>query len=329
MVKAALSSGLKPILCVGETKEDFALGLNIEICTMQLSKALRGISSDDLKNIVIAYEPVWAIGTGLNASPKMAQEVHASIRNWIRIRYGPEVSGTIRILYGGSVTADNVDAIMNRPDIDGCLVGGASLNSETFAKIALPKKMRVLTKSILNAYDILGSSSKNVVSITAAVILLLSKTPAPLYYIVGSILNAMLSKILKVIFKQPRPPPNLSADYGMPSSHSQVLFYFLSVILMKKGFGGTLPIILTAYTLAATTWRVYVRQHSLPQVLAGAVIGGFMGFLVKEIEAVYMIKTFPNMLSFLNDISLSLRLFVLSIGILILYQKELKKVFQK
>lgn len=135
IVKKVHEAGLTPILCIGETKEEYELGLNEQICTIQLARDLQGLSPELVKKTVIAYEPVWAIGTGLTASPEIAQSVHKAIRNWLRKTYGDEVAETVRIQYGGSVTADNVDALMAQPDIDGALVGGASLTASSFARI--------------------------------------------------------------------------------------------------------------------------------------------------------------------------------------------------
>lgn len=126
-----------PILCIGETKEEYELGLNEEICTLQLSKDLKGLTPEQVSKIVIAYEPVWAIGTGLSATPEIAQSVHFAIRNWLRKAYGNDVAEAVRIQYGGSVTADTVDELMRCPDIDGALVGGASLVAKSFARIAM------------------------------------------------------------------------------------------------------------------------------------------------------------------------------------------------
>ena len=102
---------------------------------LQLRKDLKELTPEQVGNIVIAYEPVWAIGTGLSATPKIAQDVHAAIRKWIAKQYGTDVANKIRILYGGSVTPETVDELMRCPDIDGCLVGGASLTSKSFARI--------------------------------------------------------------------------------------------------------------------------------------------------------------------------------------------------
>jgi triosephosphate isomerase len=104
-------AGMTPILCIGETKEEYELGLNEEICTLQLCKDLKGLTQEQVSNIIIAYEPVWAIGTGLSATPEIAQAVHFAIRKWLRKSYGEEVSAKIRILYGGSVTPESIDEV--------------------------------------------------------------------------------------------------------------------------------------------------------------------------------------------------------------------------
>ena len=137
IVEKILEADMTPVLCIGETKEEYELGLNEEICTLQLSKDLKGLSKDQVSKLVIAYEPVWAIGTGLTATPEIAQSVHAAIRKWLRRTYGNEIADGIRIQYGGSVTPETVDALMKCPDIDGALVGGASLKADSFARIAM------------------------------------------------------------------------------------------------------------------------------------------------------------------------------------------------
>ena len=134
-VKKILKDGLKPVLCIGETREEYEAGLNHEVCAVQLMKDLVGVSPEEMLNIVIAYEPVWAIGSGLVCPADVAQEVHAFIRSVIAKKYGTEVANKIIIQYGGSVKPDNVKEIMSMPDIDGCLVGGAALTADSFAKI--------------------------------------------------------------------------------------------------------------------------------------------------------------------------------------------------
>ena len=121
-VKVILGAGLKCILCVGEVKEEYDLGLNKEVCALQLAKCLTGVSEADLANVVIAYEPVWAIGTGLTATPEIAEDVHKYIRSWFAKTYSAAAAEAMRIQYGGSVTPETVDELMSQPDIDGALV---------------------------------------------------------------------------------------------------------------------------------------------------------------------------------------------------------------
>jgi len=134
-VLKVLDSGLKPILCIGETKSEYDLNIKEEVCAMQLSKDLIGVTKEQMENVVIAYEPVWAIGTGLVCGSKEANEVHAYLRTILASLYDEEVAQATRIQYGGSVTPDSVDELMTQPDIDGCLVGGASLVAEKFGRI--------------------------------------------------------------------------------------------------------------------------------------------------------------------------------------------------
>lgn len=134
-VRKTLDAGLCPILCVGETREEYEAKLNKPVCALQLSKGLAGVSKEEMQKVVIAYEPVWAIGTGLTATPQQAQDIHAYIRSWLAEMYDQETADSVRIQYGGSVAPDNVDKLMSCPDIDGALVGGASLVAEKFDKI--------------------------------------------------------------------------------------------------------------------------------------------------------------------------------------------------
>ncbi|MFQ6014649.1 MAG: triose-phosphate isomerase [Anaerolineae bacterium] len=135
-VQAALEYGLQPILCVGETRAQREAGQAEEVTTRQVKGCLEEVPATDMERVVIAYEPVWAIGTGLTATPDDAQAMHAVIRSLLAELYGQEVAAGVRILYGGSVKPDNVDALMAQPDIDGALVGGASLTAESFIRIA-------------------------------------------------------------------------------------------------------------------------------------------------------------------------------------------------
>lgn len=130
-----LDEGLKPILCIGESKEEYDQGLNTQICAIQLGKGLKDVTKEQMKDVTIAYEPVWAIGTGLVCDAKVAQEVHKFIRGWVAETYDQATADAVRIQYGGSVTPESVDELMGMPDIDGCLVGGASLDAEKFTRI--------------------------------------------------------------------------------------------------------------------------------------------------------------------------------------------------
>jgi triosephosphate isomerase (TIM) len=134
-VKAALGSGITPILCVGEPLEIRQQGQQVAHCVAQVTGSLDGISAEQVAGMVIAYEPVWAIGTGEVATPDDAQEACAAIRQHVSVVHGREAAASLRILYGGSVKADNVAPIMAQPDVNGALVGGASLDASEFAKI--------------------------------------------------------------------------------------------------------------------------------------------------------------------------------------------------
>ncbi len=134
-VRGALAFGLMPILCVGETLEEREAGQTFTIVERQIRAGLAGVEAVDMGRIVLAYEPVWAIGTGKTASKEQAQEVHAFIRNLVAGMYEKDIADQIRILYGGSVKPDNIDALMAQADIDGALVGGAALNVESFGRI--------------------------------------------------------------------------------------------------------------------------------------------------------------------------------------------------
>lgn len=134
-VKWALQEELLPILCIGESQEERDEELTEKVLTHQLSEALKDFSKKELENLVIAYEPVWAIGTGKTATPDSAQKTHHLIRSFIKGQWREEIADRIPILYGGSVKPDNTAALMAEPDIDGALIGGASLEVESFAKI--------------------------------------------------------------------------------------------------------------------------------------------------------------------------------------------------
>jgi triosephosphate isomerase len=134
-VKMALSNGFKVIVCVGEKLKEREEDKTKDVVEKQVKGALKDISKEQMESIVIAYEPIWAIGTGKTATPKQAQEVHAFIRKILRDKYGPETANMVRIQYGGSVKPDNVSDLMVMADIDGGLIGGAALEAESFSKI--------------------------------------------------------------------------------------------------------------------------------------------------------------------------------------------------
>jgi len=135
-VKALLAAGMTPILCIGETLAERESDEMFEVLRRQVSAGLEGIGAAAMASVVVAYEPVWAIGTGKTASDEQAQESHAFIRGLLQGLFDEDVAETTRILYGGSVKPDNVDGLMAMPDIDGTLVGGASLKAVDFSRIA-------------------------------------------------------------------------------------------------------------------------------------------------------------------------------------------------
>ncbi len=141
-VKKALSEDLVPIFCIGETLDERQSELTFKVLEQQVRKGLEGISKEEVEKVVIAYEPVWAIGTGVVATPEQAQEAHQFIRKLLGEMYGEETAQKVSILYGGSVTPENFLGLILQPDIDGGLVGGASLK-ESFIKLAQ------ITKSVL------------------------------------------------------------------------------------------------------------------------------------------------------------------------------------
>lgn len=138
-IAGAIANRLTPILCVGETLAQRDGGLTLETVLSQLQKGLEGIKPEAASGIIVAYEPVWAIGTGRTATPEQAQTVHGAIRELLADSYGHDCATKIRVLYGGSATPDNIDSLVAKPDIDGALVGGASLNAESFARIVRAK----------------------------------------------------------------------------------------------------------------------------------------------------------------------------------------------
>lgn len=134
-VLAALESSLKPILCVGERLEEREADQTKEVVKAQLEGGLADVPAEQAENVVIAYEPVWAIGTGKTATPEMAQEVHHFIRSWLSARFGASVAAKIRILYGGSMKPGNAKDLLSQEDIDGGLIGGASLQAKSFIEL--------------------------------------------------------------------------------------------------------------------------------------------------------------------------------------------------
>ncbi|WP_028849282.1 triose-phosphate isomerase [Thermocrispum municipale] len=134
-VRAALKHEISPILCVGEKLEVREEGRHIEHTTAQVIAGLKGLKAEQVADVVIAYEPVWAIGTGRVATPSDAQEVCGAIRSTVAEKYGQELADGLRVLYGGSVKANNIADLIKQPDIDGALVGGASLDADEFTKL--------------------------------------------------------------------------------------------------------------------------------------------------------------------------------------------------
>ncbi len=134
-IKAAIKNDLIPVLCVGESEKERESKETFSVLDKQVKKGVEGFSSDDLETLVIAYEPVWAIGTGKTATTDQAQEAHQFLRSVLEKSFGNMLAKSIRILYGGSVKPNNIAELMAMPDIDGALVGGASLDPETFSKI--------------------------------------------------------------------------------------------------------------------------------------------------------------------------------------------------
>lgn len=134
-VHAALAAGLTPIVCIGELLSEREAGETMAVINRQFDLSLAGLSSEEIKSVVIAYEPVWAIGTGKVATPQQAEEVHLALRKTIESRYNVSIADSVRIQYGGSVKPNNAAELLGQPDIDGALVGGASLNVEQFMGI--------------------------------------------------------------------------------------------------------------------------------------------------------------------------------------------------
>ncbi len=134
-IKSSLNNGLIPVMCVGESEKERELKETFSVLDKQVKNGLEGFFPDDLKTLVIAYEPIWAIGTGKTATTEQAQEVHEFLRTMLEKNFGNRLAKSMRILYGGSVKPDNIVELMSMADVDGALVGGASLDPETFSKI--------------------------------------------------------------------------------------------------------------------------------------------------------------------------------------------------
>jgi len=134
-IRLALDTGLTPIFCIGEVLEERETGQHFEVVTNQIKEVLYNLNQSDFKKVIIAYEPVWAIGTGKTASPEQAQEIHAFIRKIIGEKFGNDIAGNTTILYGGSCKPANADGLFSQPDIDGGLIGGASLKADDFVEL--------------------------------------------------------------------------------------------------------------------------------------------------------------------------------------------------
>jgi triosephosphate isomerase (TIM) len=143
-VAATFAAGLTPIACFGETLDQRQRGETMDVLDRQIKKGLDGLTSDQLAQLVIAYEPVWAIGTGLTATPAQAQDAHAHIRQRLKSWFGTEPAERCRVIYGGSVKPENIDDLITQPDIDGALVGGASLDIQGFFEIVSRSRPRAV-----------------------------------------------------------------------------------------------------------------------------------------------------------------------------------------
>ncbi len=140
-IKASFTLGLHPIICVGEALEEWETGKTFDVIKIQIIQCLEGFSREEMERITLAYEPIWAIGTGKTATPQQAEEVHAFIREQLEGITHRQVSQGVRIQYGGSVNSDNISDLMAQPNIDGALVGGASLKADSFSRIVKYSKM--------------------------------------------------------------------------------------------------------------------------------------------------------------------------------------------
>jgi triosephosphate isomerase len=134
-LRGAISGAVQAVLCIGETLAEREAGKMLTVLDAQVRQALAGVTGEQMRKVVIAYEPVWAIGTGKTATPEQAQEAHAHIRHLLEEIFEKNIAGAVRILYGGSVKPDNIDVLMAQADIDGALVGGAALKAESFNRI--------------------------------------------------------------------------------------------------------------------------------------------------------------------------------------------------
>lgn len=141
-VKRALADGLQPVLCVGETLQEHEAGQRDEVLTRQLTMSLEGVSAEQLAAMILAYEPVWAIGTNLSATPEQAESAHQFIRDLVAKNWNQETADALIIQYGGSVRPNNAKSLLDKPGIDGLLVGGASLNVDFFAQIVNDSSLR-------------------------------------------------------------------------------------------------------------------------------------------------------------------------------------------
>ncbi len=142
-VFSALAEGLMPIVCIGETLQEREQGKTKEILEAQLRESLDRLSKEQIENSMIAYEPVWAIGTGVTATPQQAQEMHAFCRKWLAEKWGQSTADLVPLLYGGSVKPDNIRSLLEQSDIDGVLVGGASLSPDIFAQLINYQTLKV------------------------------------------------------------------------------------------------------------------------------------------------------------------------------------------
>ena len=136
-VHAALNAGLNPIICVGESLDQREMGVTMELIALQVKSALAGVAAENIRRCVIAYEPIWAIGTGKTATAEDAQEVCGAIRETLKEMFGEELADGIRVLYGGSAKPGNIAELVAKPDVDGALVGGASLKAADFASMVV------------------------------------------------------------------------------------------------------------------------------------------------------------------------------------------------